>query len=97
MTVTLAERQKELGWKWQWCFQLCPVHACVCICLESRCATMQLLPFRVAEHPPPHTHTHTRLYTFLFLFRMAGARVWSNRWLAGYRCVWLKAVRGWAY
>lgn len=37
-----------------------------------------------------------QLYKFLFLSRMAGARVWFTRWLAGYRCVWLKAVPGWA-
>lgn len=44
MIGTLAERQEGTGLEVAWCFQLCPVHARVCICLESRCATMQLLP-----------------------------------------------------
>lgn len=35
--------------------------------------------------------TCTRIKRFVFLSGTAGAGVWPNRWLAGYRCVWLKA------
>lgn len=84
----LGRGRKELGCKWH-VFSYARACLCVCIGLESLCATINAFHFRVTE-----LHTHTAVY--IFISRMAGARVWFNRWLAGYRCVWLKAVPGWA-
>lgn len=38
--------------------------------------------------------TCTRIKRFVFLSGTAGAGVWPNRWLAGYRCVWLEKAGG---
>lgn len=58
------------------------------------CASMlSVLSTRPCTLPPWQSHrapTRTHVKRFVFLSGTARAGVWPNRWLAGYRCVWLE-------